>query len=978
MRAVLRFAVDTARIWLVARGALAVEQIVVAAIFRVYFAGAWEIAAIRSHAVPIGAALLVPFALLAALLGRLGAATVEHRTARIASASLLALVGTALGVGVTFGRHFASLEVRVPFVLAFSVAGALAGAWLVPRVSLTARRFSGLVALSGMLLAPLFWCADLFVLPRLYPAFHLALFVLLFVSVAMVSLAWRNYDRVAVAVAAAVALIALGGAWRTRCAPEELLRFDNVRVVLVERAPMLGRVVMAVSWVHPEPPEEAVSTSSPVEVARALDWTGRDIVLLSVDALRADHVSAYGYERETTPHLNQLAKEGALFSYAYASTPHTSYSITSLMTGKHMRPLMRLGLGDDAETWAAQLRRYGVRTAAFYPPAVFFIDEGKFVAVRDRRLDFEYAKVEFGSPELRVGQVDAYLETAPMDRPLFLWVHFFEPHEPYVGHPEHDFGRADIDRYDSEIAAVDDGIGQIVEHIRLRRPGAVFVVTADHGEEFGEHGGRYHGTTVYEEQVRVPLVIAGDGVVPGKVAAVVQTIDLLPTVLSAFGIPRPPRVRGRDLGPLLAGKDRDASGFAFAETDDYALAASGTERLVCIRKVSACALYDVASDPLEVRDRSGDKRDSFHALKQRLRGEEREHGRYEASSESKAWPEPLRRGLQGDAEASEDIASLLDDADVVLRRKAAEVLFSLHPPGVVAALRRSLERDEDDEVRRWDSLALVRLGEAASAMSNALLHDPQVAWRRRAALVFAERGDGRGESDLVAWWGSGGLPLDEAREVLLALGKIRARSAVPSLVRSFSDVRLRAELADTLGAIGDRSARGALLAVFAEERYVHARASEARALLALGAREELRGPLARFAGVAEPLGEAVGFAREAGLLVARSGGVVCGPSETKVAATVTVPEVSVPLRLLVLTRGVGGATRGVIAGRALGVPRGLGRVSVFEVGALQEATVRLAVEDDVGLEALWLVARAEEVPPPKPVRWDDGGTNEPR
>ena len=92
--------------------------------------------------------------------------------------------------------------------------------------------------------------------------------------------------------------------------------------------------------------------------------------------------------------------------------------------------------------------------------------------------------------------------------PLFLWVHFFEPHEPYVVHPDHLFtgGRsADEDAYDGEIATADDGIGRIVRLLRARRPGAVVIVTADHGEEFGDHGGRYHGTTVYEEQVRVPL-----------------------------------------------------------------------------------------------------------------------------------------------------------------------------------------------------------------------------------------------------------------------------------------------------------------------------------------------------------------------------------------------------------------------------------------------------------------------------------------
>src|ERR671926_557327 len=93
-----------------------------------------------------------------------------------------------------------------------------------------------------------------------------------------------------------------------------------------------------------------------------------------------------------------MATEGVVFDAAYSPTPHTSYAVTSLMTGKYMRPLLLQGLGADSDTWAGLLRTYGYRTAAFYPPAVFFIDGELFVPFRDRKLDFEYARVEFASP----------------------------------------------------------------------------------------------------------------------------------------------------------------------------------------------------------------------------------------------------------------------------------------------------------------------------------------------------------------------------------------------------------------------------------------------------------------------------------------------------------------------------------------------------------------------------------------------------
>jgi hypothetical protein len=436
-------------------------------------------------------------------------------------------------------------------------------------------------------------------------------------------------------------------------------------------------------------------------------------------------------------------------------------------------------------------------------------------------------------------------------------VHFFEPHEPYVTHPEHLFagGRsADEDAYDGEIAAADDGIGRIVRLAQARRPGAVVIVTADHGEEFGEHGGRYHGTTVYEEQVRVPLVVVGPGVRKGvRVPTVVQTIDLLPTALSALGIPRPARLRGRDLGAVLAG---DASavdgGFAFAETDDYALLASGPDRLVCQRRAAACALYRPADDPLERRDRSSSDTARFDELRGMLRTVERDHGRYEGGG-GRVWPEALRRGMQGDAEAAVDVAALLDDADVAIRRKAAEVSFSLHAASTAPELRRALARDEDDAVRRWSALALARASADVPPLAESLLKDGLREWRRRASLALGEHGDPRACEEIASWWadivpasGQGGadgepsrlsMDLPGVEELLGATTRARCRAAVPALLQALQDVRARPFVADALGALGDDRARAPLRALLASEPYVSTRPHEARALLALGARE---------------------------------------------------------------------------------------------------------------------------------------------
>jgi hypothetical protein len=854
-----------------------VEAFVVTLAWRQEFSAAWEIVLPRRLVGVLVVTGLAPASIVVVGWWRVACRARDgSRLARGALGVVGGVAGGVLALGVSAGRHFASWGVRGPFVAALVAAGAAAGALLVPRVARLARR-RGWLALLGAAVLVAAWLADAFVLPRLYPAFHAGMLAVALLGGALCALGLRDggdvgggrdgvpgpSSRLTRGLGVLCGLVVVACAVRAPSASRELQRFSNLRIILVEHAPILGRAVEATEALRPhdglERPADAPfeTAAGPGEVARALDWTGHDLVLVTVDALRADHVSAYGYARPTTPNLDALAGEGTLFDAAYCPTPHTSYSITSMMTGKYLRPLLALGLGQGSETWAQDLRRYGWRTAAFYPPAVFFIDEDRFPHFEETHLGFEYAKVEFADPALREEQVAAYLERAPAATPLFLWVHFFEPHEPYVAHPDHVFagGRsADEDAYDGEVAAADDGIGRIVRLVRARRPGAAVIVTADHGEEFGEHGGRYHGTTVFEEQVRVPLVVVGPGVRRGaRVPTVVQTVDLLPTALSALGIPRPARLRGRDLGPLLAGDARAIdAGFAFAETDGYALVASGPDRLVCERRAAACALYRPAEDALERRDRSTADPARFDELRGLLRSAERDHGRYE-DGQGPAWPEALRRGMQGDADAAVDVAALLDDASVVIRRKAAEVSFALHAPSTAPQLRRALARDEDEAVRRWSALALTRASGEVPPLAEALLRDALPEWRRRAALALGEQADARACDELTSDWtqvapaaGPGGadgeaprvgLELPAAQELLGATTRARCRGAVPALLRALQDVRLRPYVADALGALGDDRARAPLRSLLATEPYVTTRPHEARALLALGARE---------------------------------------------------------------------------------------------------------------------------------------------
>jgi hypothetical protein len=874
---------------------LALEGITTFALARREVTSSWEL----THGLANLAPLLLPAGALIGLLAGWLLSTWAASDARPSSRWVLtALVAFASGIAawsVGGGRHLATLGSRLSFAGIVAAAAAAAVWWVAPRAARGAKAqpiLAVVVACVGIVVLEL---ANRFVLVRLYPGFHAALALATLCVAPLTLWEWTDTNRteragrtkknvkaaipiVALVALCAAATLAIPGAARA------LARFDNLRLILIDRAPLLGQAVrLAARFAPPAPVLDCGSRGWDASCGQAaqgqamgagpsFSLRGRDILMITVDALRADHLGAYGYGRRTSPNIDRLASAAVKFEHAYAPTAHTSYSVTSMMTGKYMRPLLLQGAGADSDTLATLLRRYGYRTAAFYPPAVFFIDPQRFVPFRDSFLGFEYRKVEFMEGPGRVEQVTSYLAAEPPDQRLFVWVHLFGPHEPYEARPGFDFGSHDVDRYDSEIAYADAAIGDMTQAFLSKHPGALIIVSADHGEEFGDHGGRYHGATVYEEQVRVPLIFyAPELFKPRTVQEPVQTIDVLPTVLTALDVPQPPRVRGRNLASALLGQgDRDAdAGLALAESEDQVMLAQGTYRLLCQRQLGACRLFDVSSDPGEQTDLAGTQAERFERMRRREREMSASHGQFEAQglrAEGKGWPNAILRGVAGDGDAAEEIASLLDDADSSIRRKAAELLFDLNRPSTTTALRLALTRDEDPVVRAWCALALTRAGQGAPLVFD-LLNGRDARLARLAALALADAGDGKGVEQLIAWWrDEPARNYQQSRWLLAAFAHLHAKSAVPALVRSLGDVRLRPHIAAALAEIGDTSAREPLARAFADERYQNARVAIAQALVQLHAREEVARPLMRFLGVPDPIPGGLGFAQQAKVL----------------------------------------------------------------------------------------------------------------
>ena len=145
----------------------------------------------------------------------------------------------------------------------------------------------------------------------------------------------------------------------------------------------------------------------------------------------------------------------------------------------------------------------------------------------------------------------------------------------------------------------------------------MIVLAADHGEEFDEHGGRYHGSTLYDEQLRVPLIISIPGIAPHVVDGPVEMLDIAPTLLNLLDIPVPVRMRGTDLGPWLAPPPAPASRLppAFAEVEDKRMVVAGTDKLLCDLHWGSCAYYDLAADPREQRNLAEARPDRAAALR---------------------------------------------------------------------------------------------------------------------------------------------------------------------------------------------------------------------------------------------------------------------------------------------------------------------------------------------------------------------------
>lgn len=286
-----------------------------------------------------------------------------------------------------------------------------------------------------------------------------------------------------------------------------------------------------------DPPREPVTTTLALSDAFAPN-AARDrasVVLLTLDTTRADHLGVYGAAGDPTPHLDALAERGIRFDQAISPVPMTLPAHASILTGQEppehgVRINGEMVLPESATTLAERLGEAGYETAAFV--SSFVLDPRFGIAQGFDIYDADLpGTATERSARATTDAALAWLGARSAEQPFFLWVHYFDPHDPYE--PPDDFRRRfPGDPYTAEIAAMDAQIGRLLQAIDP--DGTLVVAVADHGESLGEHGELYHSKTVYEGAIRVPWIMAGPGVtasggVVGEPA--VSLVDLMPTVL---------------------------------------------------------------------------------------------------------------------------------------------------------------------------------------------------------------------------------------------------------------------------------------------------------------------------------------------------------------------------------------------------------------------------------------------------------------
>jgi tetratricopeptide (TPR) repeat protein len=366
--------------------------------------------------------------------------------------------------------------------------------------------------------------------------------------------------------------------------------------------------------------------------SRAAEGDLRNLVVITIDTVRADHLGCYGDRAIQTPNMDALARTSARFTHAFTPVPITLPAHAALFTGSFP---MATGMHDfggnklaaSSVTLAQVLRDHGYSTGAFLGAAVL---DSRFGLNQGFQIYFDHFAFSRLDDLLKrpgdqvVDNALVWLRTNPR-RPFFLWVHLYDAHYPYAP-PEPFASRYRGRPYDGEIAFVDSQIGRLMAFLKDigTLTNSLIVLAADHGEGLGEHGESTHGFFIYNSTLHVPLLIKVPGAAPTTLESEVSLVDVMPTLLHALRLPIPPTVQGRSLLGEILGKPTSSHSNLYAETylpllhfswsQLRALQSGGLKYIEAPRP----ELYETRVDPHETKNLSPRDQALAHELHDRL------------------------------------------------------------------------------------------------------------------------------------------------------------------------------------------------------------------------------------------------------------------------------------------------------------------------------------------------------------------------
>lgn len=390
--------------------------------------------------------------------------------------------------------------------------------------------------------------------------------------------------------------------------------------------------VVRTVWLFPRTrwsPKDTSQTNAALNINRNAALSPgnvRNVVLVSIDTCRADHLSCYGYSRKTTPNIDALAADSVMFNHAVSHVPITLPSHCSMLTGTtplyhRVRDNTSYRLAESNVTLAEILHENGFVTAAiigaFILDSQFGLDQGFDTYNDDIRKgkDKKWGFISERRAEEVTRLANAWLERNHKDR-FFLFVHYFDPHAEYELHERFEFRSLPQislrrDKYDSEIAYTDYWLGQLIVKLKKMNiyDSTLLIVTADHGESLGQHGELSHTYCIYHSTLHVPLIIKAPGWPKGAtIHNTVGLIDIMPTVCGFLGIAVPEHIKGKDLNVFFTDQDDPAKQrYYYCESliptkfDLSPFLGLVSDNWKYIHTLDP-ALYDLRKDPRETRN----------------------------------------------------------------------------------------------------------------------------------------------------------------------------------------------------------------------------------------------------------------------------------------------------------------------------------------------------------------------------------------